>query len=59
MPENVLFGALAALISAIYASLLWEVRKLRAESSDRGVKLATLTVLMKQVCKRLNITFGE
>lgn len=59
IPEEWLFGTLAALIAGIYSSLLWEVRKLRAESSDRGVKLATLTVLMKQVCSKLHIIFND
>ncbi len=59
IPQEWLFGTLAAMIGSIYASLLWEVRKLRAESTDRGLKLATLTVLMKQVCSKLHITFGD
>lgn len=59
VPQEWLFGILAAMVASIYGSLLWEVRKLRAESGDRGTKLTVLTVMVKQVCTRLNIPFTD
>lgn len=59
IPVDLLFLALAALVSAIGGVMWHEIRSLRNESSQRGVHITALRVLVKQVCDKLNISYSD
>lgn len=50
-----LFGAIAALLGIIWASLVYEIRKLRKKGHKHSSSITALNIIVSLVCKRLGI----
>lgn len=59
IPIEWMFAVLAAMVGGIYLNLLWEVRRLRSESSKRGENIAAMRYTLRAICHKLDLPFGD
>lgn len=59
IPIEWMFGTLAALVAGVYLNLLWEVRRLRNESQQRGDHINSMRYTLRAICRKLDLPFGD
>ncbi len=55
IPIDLLIIGLATICAGVGGFMLGEIQKLRKESEKRGIGMARLKLLVKQICKKLDI----
>lgn len=55
IPIEALFGVIGALGMIVYASMMWEIRRLRSMSELRHDMLVRVQTAMRLICKKLDI----
>ena len=59
IPVEYLLGIIGVLVTLIYGDMKKDLRRLTHESQNRSIQLQTVKFALRQVCRKLDIDFGD